>query len=36
MGVVIHDAQIQDHVLSNSDMDIAEDLVTFLLGPAGE
>jgi hypothetical protein len=36
MGVVIHDAQIQDHVLSNSDMDIAEDLVTFLLGPADE
>jgi hypothetical protein len=33
MGVVVHDAQIQDHVLSNSDTELAETLVSFLLGP---
>ena len=33
LGVQVRDAGIQGHVLSNSDMDIAEELVEFLLGP---
>ena len=33
LGVVVKNTGASDHVLSNSDMVIAEDLVTFLLGP---
>ena len=33
MGVVVKDTQMPGHVLSNSDMELAETIATFLLGP---
>ena len=36
LGVVVKNTGASDHVLSNSDMDVAREVVDFLLGPEPE